>query len=128
MERPPAPAPRFIVINSVQSRLRAFRLGFKESSYIEGANVTVQYHFGPTDRSPELAAELVNQHVALIATTVGAATFAARTATTTIPIVFLVGQDPVKLGLVTSLVGRAAIGQASTWVLQSWCETCRPIG
>ena len=75
----------------MSDRLRAFHLGLKESNYVEGKNVTVQYRFGPTDRLPELAAELVHQHVALIATTVGPATFAARTATTTIPEVDLSG-------------------------------------
>ena len=89
--------------DAMLDRLRAFRLGLKESNYVEGANVTVQYRHEPTDRLPEVAAELVRQHVALIATPDGPATFAAKTATTTIPIVFLVGEDPVKLGLVASL-------------------------
>lgn len=86
----------------MSGRLAAFRLGLKETNYVEGANVTIQYRFGPIDRLPDLAAELVHQHVALVVATSGPATFAARAATTTIPIVFLVGEDPVNLGLVAS--------------------------
>jgi putative ABC transport system substrate-binding protein len=107
-QQPAMPIVGFVTGRSPEESARlgaVFRKGLNEIGYVEGQNVMVEYHWleGQYNRLPSLMADLVGRRVAVIATLVNAAALAANAATTTTPIVFLVSEDPVSLGLVASL-------------------------
>src|SRR5919201_3811357 len=107
-QQPTMPIVGFVEGRSAEATVRqaaAFRKALSETGYVEGQNVTVEYHWldGQYDLLPAVMADLVRRRVAVIAAFSNAPALAAKAATTTIPIVFAVGQDPVRMGLVASL-------------------------
>ena len=107
-QQPAKPVIGFVRDGSAEGNTRnaaGFRKGLNETGYVEGQNVTIEYHWleGNYDSLPALFADLVRRKVALIATPGTVPTRAAKAATSTIPIVFGVGEDPVQLGLVASI-------------------------
>jgi putative ABC transport system substrate-binding protein len=109
-QQPAMPIVGFVEGRSAEATVRqaaAFRKGLSETGYVEGQNVTVEYHWldGQYDRLPAIMADLVRRRVTVIAAFSNAPALAAKAATTTTPIVFAVGhgKDPVRMGLVASL-------------------------
>ena len=106
-QQTPTPVIGFLEIRSAETiveRLRAFRQGLRETGYVEGENVTIDYRWAEqVEQLPELASQLVRRQVAVIATAGDQVAQLAKAATTTTPIVFIVSQDPVRLGLAANL-------------------------
>src|SRR5215831_647627 len=113
-QQPTMPVVGFVEVGSLDAsaaRAAAFRKGLNETGYIEGQNVTVEYHWlaGRYDELPALMADLVRRQVAVITTPNNATAIAAKAATATVPIVFVVGDDPFSLVLLRASPGPAAM-------------------
>ena len=107
-QQPAMPAIGFLSGGSPGSRaidIEGLRQGLAEGGYIEGRNLTIEYRWadGHFDRLPALAGDLISRHVALLATVTLPAAMVAKAASATTPVVFVIGEDPVKVGLVASL-------------------------
>jgi putative ABC transport system substrate-binding protein len=122
-QQPALPVVAFVRDGSPEANARyvaAFRKGLNESGYVEGQNVTIEYHWleGQYDRLPALLADLVRRQVAVIATLGNLPSVATKAATSAIPIVFAVGDDPVKLGLVASLARPGGNATGTNFLVQ----------
>ena len=125
-QQPAVPVIGFVDGGSADARAAfgtAFRKGLGETGYVEGQNVTVEYYWleGRYDRLPELMTELVRRRMAVIATpATTAASIAAKATTGTIPVVFGVNDDPVKLGLVASLARPGGNATGTNFFPRRW--------
>ena len=114
-------------LEGIAARLVGFRQGLRENGFVDGENTAIEYRWAENqiDRLPALATELVQRRVAVIVATGGAASpLAVKAATTAIPCVFLVNEDPVELGLVTrASLGQTATLQASIFSVANWSRS-----
>ena len=111
-------------VDAMSARLQAFRQGLKDNGYVEGENVAIVYRLADnqTDRLPELATGLVQRQVGVIVTPTSAAISAVKAATNTIPTVFLVAEDPVRLCLVASLARPGGNLTGIIFSIASWWQ------